>query len=136
MGIGGERMSKKEKEEVPEVWTQKWGVKIREPQEMPDTMAKFVVDVTDKAFEEHSDFDKDGPVIATDIRKALEEKYEPCWQVVLGRNFGSHVTYQSNHFINFQRGQVRVSLVSVQCSSDSVLVPGECARNEDCVSDQ
>ena len=40
-------MSKKEKEEVPEVWTTKWGVKIREPQEMPDIMAKFVVDITE-----------------------------------------------------------------------------------------
>merc|ERR1712054_30660 len=103
-----ERMSKKEKEEVPEVWTSKWGVKIREPQEMPDIMAKFVIDTTEQSFAEHTDFDRDGGTIATEIRKALEEKYEPCWQVVLGRNFGSHVTYQSNHFINFQRGQVNV----------------------------
>merc|ERR1711988_353124 len=107
MGKAG-NMSKKEKEEVPEVWIEKWNVKIREPQEMPDSMAKFVIDATHKAFEDHADFDKDGPTIAADIRKAMEDKYEPCWQVVLGRNFGSHVTYQSNHFINFYRGQVNV----------------------------
>merc|ERR1711990_328557 len=102
------RMPPKEKEEVPEVWTNRWGVKIREPQEMSDVMAKFVIDTTEEAFKEHTDFDKDGAVIATQIRKALEEKFEPCWQVVLGRNFGSHVTYQSNHFMNFYRGQVNV----------------------------
>jgi len=100
-------MSKKEKEEAPEVWTQKWGVNIREPQEMSDSMTKFTIDATEKAFVDHPDFDKDGSLIAADIRKALEDQYEPCWQVVLGRNFGSHVTYQSNHFINFYRGQVR-----------------------------
>merc|ERR1712216_988532 len=105
------RMSKNEKEEVPEVWTSKWGVKIREPQEMADIMAKFVVDTTEQAFKDHTDFDKDGHQIATDIRKALEDKYEPCWQVVLGRNFGSHVTYQSNHFMNFYRGQVNVLIM-------------------------
>merc|ERR1711937_698627 len=120
-------MSKKEKEEVVEVWTERWNegrapselVKIREPQEMGDTMAKFCVDAVDKAFSEHPDFDKEGAVIAAQVRKELEEKYDPCWQVVLGRNFGSHVTYQSNHFINFYRGQVnsdkplRVELASV-----------------------
>ena len=30
-------ISKKEKKEVPEVWTSKWGVEIRKPQEMPFT---------------------------------------------------------------------------------------------------
>merc|ERR1712072_956359 len=102
------RMPPKEKEEPVEVWTEQWGVKIREPQEMPSVMAKDVIDYTNQAFEEHPDFDKDGALIAADIRKNLEEKYEPCWQVVLGRNFGSHVTYQSNHFLNFCRGQVNV----------------------------
>merc|ERR1711871_860147 len=110
-------MSKsKEKEEVPEVWTEKWNdgrstselLKIREPIEMSDIMAKFCVDAVDKAFAQHPDFDKDGAVIAAEVRKELEEKYDPCWQVVLGRNFGSHVTYQSNHFLNFYRGQVNV----------------------------
>merc|ERR1719409_135980 len=100
-------MSKKEKEEVPEVWTEKWGVKIREPQEMPTTMAKFCVETVEQTFQAHPDFDKDGAVIAAEVRKVLEDKYEPCWQVVLGRNFGSSVTYQSNHFLNFYRGQVR-----------------------------
>jgi hypothetical protein len=41
-------MPPKEKEEVPEVWTTKWGVKIREPQEMTDTMATFVIETTEK----------------------------------------------------------------------------------------
>jgi len=105
-------MSKsKEKEEVPEVWTTRWGAKIREPQEMPTTMAEFVVATTKKSIEEHPDFDKDGAVIAAEIRKVLEDKYDPCWQVVLGRNFGSHVTYQSNYFINFYVGQVNVLIM-------------------------
>ena len=43
-------MPPKEKEEVPEVWTQRWYpyVKIKEPQEMTDVMAKFIVDTTEQ----------------------------------------------------------------------------------------
>merc|ERR1711907_155697 len=67
-------MSKKEKEEAPEVWTEKWGVKIREPQEMPTTMAKFCIETVDKAFEAHPDFDKDGSVISAEIRKQFDRK--------------------------------------------------------------
>ena len=45
-----QKMPPKEKEEVPEVWTQRWYpyVKIKEPQEMPDVMAKFIVDTTEQ----------------------------------------------------------------------------------------
>merc|ERR1711907_412218 len=121
-------MSKKEKEEAPEVWTEKWGVKIREPQEMPTTMAKFCIETVDKAFEAHPDFDKDGSVISAEIRKGLEDKYDPCWQVVLGRNFGSSVTYQSNHFLNFYKGQVNVLIMKTVRQKTTFPFNNKCVR--------
>jgi hypothetical protein len=46
--------------------------------------------------------------VATSIREVMSREYADCtWQVFVGRNFGSQVTYEETHYIYFYIGQVR-----------------------------
>lgn len=40
--------------------------------------------------------------IARDMKINLDKKYGPCWQVVVGDNFGSFVTHESKTFLFFE----------------------------------
>ena len=45
--------------------------------------------------------------VATSIREAMNRDYADCtWQVFVGRNFGSQVTYEETRYIYFYIGQV------------------------------
>lgn len=43
--------------------------------------------------------------IATHLKDELNRKYNGDWHAFVGRNFGSYVTYQANHYIYFYIGQ-------------------------------
>ena len=46
--------------------------------------------------------------IATSIRKALSVEWPDCtWQVLVGRNFGSFVSFEESRYIYFYIAQVR-----------------------------
>lgn len=40
------------------------------------------------------------------IKKEFDRKYKPTWHCIVGRHFGSFVTYEKNCFIYFYSGQV------------------------------
>lgn len=42
--------------------------------------------------------------VAVFIKKELDETYGHSWHVVVGKNFGSHVTHEVGHFIYFYIG--------------------------------
>ena len=45
--------------------------------------------------------------VATSIREVMSREYADCtWQVFVGRNFGSQVTYEETRYIYFYIGQV------------------------------
>ena len=45
--------------------------------------------------------------VATSIREVMSREYADCtWQVLVGRNFGSQVTYEETRYIYFYIGQV------------------------------
>eukprot|EP00656_Telonema_subtile_P034680 TRINITY_DN38742_c0_g1_i1.p2 TRINITY_DN38742_c0_g1~~TRINITY_DN38742_c0_g1_i1.p2 ORF type:complete len:123 (-),score=38.25 TRINITY_DN38742_c0_g1_i1:189-557(-) len=111
---------KKEKEEEEEKWVP-WGpedaadkdpVMLREPVTMADSLLKSVMDALTAAWEEQRnaqgevDFDSKGQLVVASMRKALEDEWEPTWHVIAGRNFGTSVTYQSNHFLYFSKYQI------------------------------
>uniref|UniRef100_A0A2K6QKV7 Dynein light chain n=1 Tax=Rhinopithecus roxellana TaxID=61622 RepID=A0A2K6QKV7_RHIRO len=48
--------------------------------------------------------------IAAHIKKEFDKKYNPTWYCLVGRNFGSYVTYEIKHFIYFYLGQVAILL--------------------------
>ncbi|GMR60808.1 hypothetical protein PMAYCL1PPCAC_31003, partial [Pristionchus mayeri] len=48
--------------------------------------------------------------IATYIKEEFDKRYQPSWHCVVGRNFGSYVTHETNHFIYFYIQHVAVML--------------------------
>ena len=51
---------------------------------------------------------KDEKKIAELIRKNLEEKEEGKWNVVLGKDFGSHIVHKSRRYGYFQIGELNI----------------------------
>ena len=48
--------------------------------------------------------------IASNIKKIFEERYQPSWHCIVGRNFGAHVTFEAKNYIYFYIGQMGVLL--------------------------
>uniref|UniRef100_A0A2K6D0M4 Dynein light chain n=1 Tax=Macaca nemestrina TaxID=9545 RepID=A0A2K6D0M4_MACNE len=48
--------------------------------------------------------------IAAHIKKEFDKKYNPTWHCIVGRNFGSYLTYEIKNFIYFYLGQVAILL--------------------------
>ncbi|KAK6913750.1 Dynein light chain, type 1/2 [Dillenia turbinata] len=74
--------------------------------DMRDDMQKEAVDITISAFEKHS-VEKD---VAEHIKKEFDKKHGPTWHCIVGRNFGSYVTHETNHFVYFYLDQKAVLL--------------------------
>uniref|UniRef100_A0A7C9DZ94 Dynein light chain n=1 Tax=Opuntia streptacantha TaxID=393608 RepID=A0A7C9DZ94_OPUST len=74
--------------------------------DMSDDMQKEAVDIAIAAFEKHS-VEKD---VAERIKKEFDKKYGATWHCIVGRNFGSYVTHETNHFIYFYLDQKAVLL--------------------------
>ncbi|XP_022955505.1 dynein 8 kDa light chain, flagellar outer arm-like [Cucurbita moschata] len=69
-------------------------------------MQKEAVDIAIAAFEKHS-VEKD---VAEHIKKEFDQRHGPTWHCIVGRNFGSYVTHESNHFVYFYLDQKAVLL--------------------------
>ncbi|XP_022138359.1 dynein light chain 1, cytoplasmic-like [Momordica charantia] len=67
---------------------------------------KEAVDVAIAAFEKHS-VEKD---VAEYIKKEFDKRHGPTWHCIVGRNFGSYVTHETNHFVYFYLDQKAVLL--------------------------
>lgn len=52
------------------------------------------------------DAEKDEKDIASALRKEFDTTYGPTWHCFVGRNFGSFVTHETNHFAYFHVGQL------------------------------
>ncbi|XP_060197753.1 uncharacterized protein LOC132626780 [Lycium barbarum] len=71
-------------------------VTIKSADMKPDVQ-KEAVDIAIAAFEKHS-VEKD---VAEAIKKEFDKKYGPTWHCIVGKNFGSYVTHETNHFVYF-----------------------------------
>ena len=38
---------------------------------------------------------------ARHIKQAFDRKYQGCWHCIVGKDYGSYVSHESKHFINF-----------------------------------
>ncbi|CAH8479221.1 unnamed protein product [Schistosoma curassoni] len=74
--------------------------------DMSDDMQQEAVNCASRALEKSS-IEKD---IAAFIKKEFDKKYNPTWHCIVGRNFGSHVTHETKHFIYFYMGNVAILL--------------------------
>lgn len=64
---------------------------------MSPEMVEDVLSVTQSALKTHK-VEKD---IAQFIKTEFDSKYGSTWHCIVGKDFGSFVTHQSNHFIYF-----------------------------------
>ncbi|KAJ4954760.1 hypothetical protein NE237_011543 [Protea cynaroides] len=74
--------------------------------DMKEDMQKEAVDCALSAFEKHN-VEKD---IAEHIKKEFDKKHGPTWHCIVGRNFGSYVTHETNHFVYFYLDQKAILL--------------------------
>ncbi|KAI4311145.1 hypothetical protein MLD38_036064 [Melastoma candidum] len=74
--------------------------------DMKDDMQKEAVDIAIAAFETNS-VEKD---VAEHIKKEFDKKHGPTWHCIVGRNFGSYVTHETNHFVYFYLDQKAILL--------------------------
>lgn len=74
--------------------------------DMSEDMQQEAIGVATQALEKFN-IEKD---IGNYIAREFDKKYEPAWQCIVGRNFGSYVTHETKHFIYFYLGQVAILL--------------------------
>ncbi|EOA17664.1 hypothetical protein CARUB_v10006033mg [Capsella rubella] len=74
--------------------------------DMKEDMQKEAIDIAIFAFEKYS-VEKD---IAENIKKEFDKKHGATWHCIVGRNFGSYVTHETNHFVYFYLDQKAVLL--------------------------
>ncbi|XP_028639175.1 dynein light chain 1, cytoplasmic-like, partial [Grammomys surdaster] len=72
--------------------------------DMSEEMQQDSVECTTQALEKYN-IEKD---IAAKIKKEFDKKYNPTWHCNVGQNFGSYVTYETEHFIYL--GQMAILL--------------------------
>ncbi|XP_009414896.2 uncharacterized protein LOC103995888 [Musa acuminata AAA Group] len=65
--------------------------------DMSEKMRNDAIDCSRAAFEKHR-LEKE---IAEYIKKEFDKKYGQTWHCIVGRNFGSYVTHETNHFLYF-----------------------------------
>ncbi|GFY85121.1 dynein light chain type 1 family protein [Actinidia rufa] len=65
--------------------------------DMGEEIQKEAVDMAIAAFEKHN-VEKD---VAEYIKKEFDKKHGPTWHCIVGKNFGSYVTHEANHFVYF-----------------------------------
>ncbi|XP_019418221.1 PREDICTED: dynein light chain 1, cytoplasmic-like [Lupinus angustifolius] len=69
-------------------------------------MQKEAIDIAVAAFEKYN-VEKD---VAEQIKKEFDKRHGPTWHCIVGRNFGSYVTHETNHFVYFYLDQKAVLL--------------------------
>ncbi|XP_022138126.1 dynein light chain 1, cytoplasmic [Momordica charantia] len=69
-------------------------------------MQKEAVDIAIAAFEKYA-VEKD---VAEQIKREFDKRHGPTWHCIVGRNFGSYVTHETNHFVYFYLDQKAVLL--------------------------
>ncbi|XP_015573255.1 dynein light chain 2, cytoplasmic [Ricinus communis] len=74
--------------------------------DMKVDMQKEAVDIAIAAFEKNN-VEKD---VAEHIKKEFDRRHGPTWHCIVGRNFGSYVTHETNHFVYFYLDQKAVLL--------------------------
>jgi dynein light chain LC8-type len=72
--------------------------------DMDEGILHYCKDFIVKAFNE----EKTEKAIAEFIRTKLEEKDEGKWNVILGKNFASHVVHRSRRYGFFQVGEIQI----------------------------
>ena len=82
------------------------------PADMPDDILEDAVTIAKQAMKEHEDnFENEAVQIAEDVKKFMDEKWEPYWHVFLGKSFGCHTVHEKNRFVYFTFTESNISFL-------------------------
>jgi dynein light chain LC8-type len=74
--------------------------------DLSDQLKNEIINIIKWAFSEP----RSEKAIAEYIRAKLEEKDEGKWNVILGKDFGSHIVHRSRKYGYFQVGEINILL--------------------------
>lgn len=74
--------------------------------DMSDAMVEDVISLTKEAFKNFEVFKDKAEYIKTEC----DNKFGSTWHCIIGKDFGSFVTYQSQHFVHFTMDGLSVLL--------------------------
>ena len=94
-------------------WKQMWGARVKWPADMPDDMLKDAVQTVGRVFDEFPDFESDGDKVVEHVKLQFDERWNPSWHCIIGKNFGSFVTHETKRFVYFYYGDKAVMLYKV-----------------------
>ena len=82
-------------------WRHMWGAKVKWPADMNDDMLKSAIDLAKEHVVPVADWQNDGDEAVQTMKAEFDEKWEPYWHVVVGKDFGALVTHESRRFCYF-----------------------------------
>ena len=91
------------------------GAKVLWPADMPDDMLEDCIVVSKQSLESH-DFETEGVEVAKEVKKHMDEKWEPNWHVFLGKAFGCHAIHEKNRFVYFTFEPSKISFLVYKAS--------------------
>ena len=77
------------------------GARVLWPPGMTEDTLLFIINMAKSALQSLS-VEKDGNLIAEQIKTALDREYGNHWHVILGKAFGCHAIHEKNGFCYFQ----------------------------------
>ncbi|CDI76196.1 dynein light chain type 1, putative [Eimeria acervulina] len=78
--------------------------KVMSPFDMPDYMLDYTIAKAKELLE--GDNGSNAQEVATALKRDLDEKWQPCWHVTVGKNFASYVVHQKRRFVYFSIGKI------------------------------
>ncbi|KMZ66343.1 Dynein light chain 1 cytoplasmic-like protein [Zostera marina] len=100
------QQQQQQQQQQPSVTAGKKKKVIVKSADMKESMQKEAIDCAIVAYEKHS-VEKD---VAEYIKKEFDKNHGPTWHCIVGRNFGSYVTHETNHFVYFYLDQKAILL--------------------------
>ena len=76
------------------------GATVLFPAECPDDLLVAVIKKTQEVLSV-KDISKEGDKIAEELKKFMDETFEPFWHIFFGKNFGCHSIHIKNRFLYF-----------------------------------
>ena len=74
--------------------------------DMTEDLQQDAVDTAIQALEKFT-IEKE---IAAYIKKEFDKRYSPSWHCIVGRNYGSFVTYEARYYVYYQLGEIAILL--------------------------
>jgi dynein light chain LC8-type len=65
-----------------------WDARIEWPPDMPDDMLEDAINTAKEASKKY-DIEQDGQKVVKFIKNHFDEKWEPYWHVIMGKNYGT-----------------------------------------------